>query len=196
MVATDAKDVDDVDEDGLRALHAADKRIMVKKMDVTDAEEVDKVVTSVICMVVALDQDDAVAQVIRQWRMTGMHFQTSPAHVAHVERINARLDIVINNASYMDNVSNQLATVSVWQCDNCLIWAAHCDETEPSDSCWGFHVELFRQDPWFIAARLLTVATLVNAGSHGSHAEVKHPPPVRGKLQTARVDDQQASLQS
>ncbi len=37
----------DVDDDGLRALHDHEKRLMVLHMDVTDAAEVDKVVTKV-----------------------------------------------------------------------------------------------------------------------------------------------------
>ena len=37
----------DVDEHGLRAMHAQDSRLMVLRLDVTDAAEVDKVVTKV-----------------------------------------------------------------------------------------------------------------------------------------------------
>ena len=37
----------DVDEDGLHAMHAQESRLMVLHMDVTDAAEVDKVVTKV-----------------------------------------------------------------------------------------------------------------------------------------------------
>jgi NADP-dependent 3-hydroxy acid dehydrogenase YdfG len=37
----------DHDEDGLRTLHDQEKRLMVLHMDVTDAAEVDKVVTKV-----------------------------------------------------------------------------------------------------------------------------------------------------
>ena len=37
----------DVDEDGLRAMHKQESRLTVLRMDVTDAAEVDKVVTKV-----------------------------------------------------------------------------------------------------------------------------------------------------